>query len=415
MKIENKKMGKVAYHVEKGLDSSGGLGHHIDRTKGKEHTYPHADLSRGDLNQNYAVNKYCSMELPEAIEARIKDGYNGKRKIRTDAVRFLSHILSGTHEDMISIFSDEKKKEGWIKANFDFIKEQYGADNIVRFSLHLDEKTPHIHAITIPLTLEGKLSAKEVMGDKFALQKKQTRYAEYMKPFGLERGELGSTAKHESLDEYRRRENKIALKINEPIEIIEKKTLFGSSVDKEATIEKLQEDIKAYRVLLEDEKNKASRKLQEEERRRIRAEKQLKTLNEQASKKVKELQNDIKDLTSVIDSSEELVNEFLLYPEKVANSILTHRLNLATEKIKNEIQKDVKNGESPINTDKYIRKHIPPIHPLFKGSVWELLQMITKDRNIYESKLFAFLKETKEQFIKLTEEVTTKMSRGFRR
>ena len=162
-------MGKVAYHVEKGLDSSGGLGHHIDRTEGKEHTYPHADISRGDLNQNYAVNKYCSMELPEAIEARIKDGYNGKRKIRTDAVRFLSHILSGTHEDMISIFSNEKKKEAWVRANFEFLKEQYGADNIVRFSLHLDEKTPHIHAITIPLTLEGKLSAKEVMGDKFAL------------------------------------------------------------------------------------------------------------------------------------------------------------------------------------------------------------------------------------------------------
>lgn len=408
-------MGKVAYHVEKGLDSSGGLGHHIDRTEGKEHTYPHADLSRVNLNQNYAVNKYCNMELPEAIEARIKDGYNGKRKIRTDAVRFLSHILSGTHEDMISIFSDEKKKEAWVRANFEFLKEQYGADNIVRFSLHLDEKTPHIHAITIPLTQEGKLSAKEVLGDKFALQKKQTRYAEYMKPFGLERGELGSTAKHESLDEYRRRENQIALKVNEPIEVVEKKTLFGSSVDKDATIEKLQEDIKAHRVLLEDEKNKANRKYQEEEKKRIKAEKQLRTLNEQAVNKVKELQSDIKALTSVIDSSEELINEFLLNPEEVANSILTHRLNRATEEIKKEIQKDVNNGENPVNTDKYIRKHIPPIHPLFKGSVWELLQKITKDRDAYENKLYTFLKETKEQFIKLTEEVTTKISRGLRR
>lgn len=355
------------------------------------------------------------MELPEAIEARIKDGYNGKRKIRTDAVRFLSHILSGTHEDMISIFSDEKKKEAWIKANFEFLKEQYGTNNIVRFSLHLDEKTPHIHAITIPLTQEGKLSAKEVMGDKFALQKKQTRYAEYMKPFGLERGELGSAAKHESLDEYRRRENQIALKINQPIEVVEKRTLFGSSVDKEATIEKLQEDIKAYRALLEDEKNKANKKYQEEERKRLRAEKQLKTLNEQASKKVIELQSDIKTLTSVINSSEELVNEFLLNPEKVANSILIHRLNLATEKIKKEIKKDVSYGENPLNTDEYIRKYIPPIHPLFKGSVWELLQKITKDRDAYENKLYTFLKETKKQFIKLTEEVTTKISRGFRR
>lgn len=33
----------------------------------------------------------------------------------------------------------------------------------------------------------------------------------------------------------------------------------------------------------------------------------------------------------------------------------------------------------------------------------------TKDRDAYENKLYAFLKETKEKFIKLSEEVKTKM------
>lgn len=401
-------MGKVAYHVEKGLDSSGGLGHHIDRTQGQEHTYPHADLSRLNLNENFKLNKYCEMSLPEAIDARIQDGYNGKRKIRTDAVRFLSHILSGTHEDMISIFADEKKKNEWIKANYQFLKEQYGADNIVRFSLHLDEKTPHIHAITIPLTKEGKLSAKEVMGDRFELQKKQTKYAEYMSPFGLERGKIGSTAKHESLDEYRRRENEIALKATEPIELIEKKNLFGTSIDKDATIEKLSQDIKAYRVLLEDQKYKAGKKLREEEKARVRAEKQLKSLELDSVSKIKEL-------NSAIDHYENLTNEYLIDPEKVIQSILKYRLELATEAIKKDIVQDIKNGENPINTDDYIRKHIPPISPLFKGSVWELLQNITKDRTTYENRIYQFLKETKEQFLKITEELSNKISRGFKR
>lgn len=408
-------MGKVAYHVEKGLDSSGGLGHHIDRTEGQEHTYPHADLSRKELNKNYAINKYCEMNLPEAIDARIKDGYNGKRKIRTDAVRFLSHILSGTHEDMISIFADEKKKEQWVQANYEFLKEQYGAENIVRFSLHLDEKTPHIHAITIPLTKEGKLSAKEVMGNRIELQKKQTSYAQYMKPFGLERGELGSTAKHESLDEYRRRENQIALKVDEPIELVEKHNIFGTSVDKEATIEKLIEDIKIHRVILEDEKNKADKVYQKEERRHIKAEKQLKSSYEELKGELYDSDMENIELRKKVTAYKEIMDQLVLNPNEVANDILTRRLNLATKKIKEEIVKDVNNGESPSNVDKYLRKHIPLISPLFKGSIWELLQKITKNRDEYENKLYMFLKETKEQFIKLTEEVTTRISKGFKR
>ncbi|MCC9044596.1 plasmid recombination protein [Myroides sp. M-43] len=408
-------MGKVAYHVEKGMDSSGGLGHHIDRTEGQEHTYPHADLSRGDMNKNYAVNKYCSMELPKAIEARIQDGYNGKRKIRTDAVRFLSHILSGTHEDMISIFADEKKKEQWVQANYEFLKEQYGAENIVRFSLHLDEKTPHIHAITIPLTKEGKLSAKEVMGNRIELQKKQTSYAQYMKPFGLERGELGSTAKHESLDEYRRRENQIGLKVDEPIELVMKKKIYGSSIDKDATIEKLIEDIKTHRVVLEDEKNKADEVYQKEERRHIKAEKQLQSSYKELKEELYDSDMENIELRKKVTAYKEIMDQLVLNPNEVANDILTRRLNLATKKIKEEIVKDVNNGESPANVDKYLRKHIPPISPLFKGSIWELLQKITKNRDEYENKLYTFLKETKEQFIKLTEEVTTKVSRGFKR
>ena len=38
-----------------------------------------------------------------------------------------------------------------------------------------------------------------------------------------------------------------------------------------------------------------------------------------------------------------------------------------------------------------------------------------KDRTTYENRLYQFLKETKEQFLKITEEVTNKISRGFKR
>lgn len=408
-------MGKVAYHVEKGLDSSGGLGHHIDRTEGQEHTYPHADLSRVNLNRNFELNKYCKMSLPDAVNERIKDGYNNKRKIRTDAVKFLSHILSGTHEDMLSIFADEKKKEEWIKANYEFLKDQYGADNIVRFSLHLDEKTPHIHAITIPLTKEGKLSAKEVLGNRIDLQNKQTKYSEYMKPFGLERGELGSTAKHESLDEYRRRESQIALKVNEPIEIVEKKNIFSSSIDKDATIDKLKEDIKTHRVLLEDSKNKAIKMVDESVKGLLRAQKELKKDNQNLSEKLKESNEKLILFADKLLNYQELTNQIILNPKASVEQLLNVRLQHATEVIKEEIKEDIFKGKSIANADDYLRKHIPAISPLFKDSMWQLLENITKDRSKYEDKLWSYIQDMNKEYKESLEQKTSvQKNRGFK-
>ncbi|RYY20022.1 MAG: hypothetical protein EOP41_09360, partial [Sphingobacteriaceae bacterium] len=62
--------------------------------------------------------------------------------------------------------------------------------------LHLDEKTPHIHAIVVPLTADGRLSAKELMGNKKNLSLRQDRYGEAMASFGLIRGVRESKANH---------------------------------------------------------------------------------------------------------------------------------------------------------------------------------------------------------------------------
>jgi alpha-L-fucosidase len=81
-----------------------------------------------------------------------------------------------------------------VKANLDFMKQQYGS-NLVAFTLHQDEKTPHIHAIVVPITSDNRLCAKELFTPK-TLRQLQTDYAGAMKPFGLERGVEGSRAQH---------------------------------------------------------------------------------------------------------------------------------------------------------------------------------------------------------------------------
>jgi len=181
-------MGYVVINIKKNKSSSGGLGAHIDRAEGMEHMYKNADAEKRHLNMSWDVNDNCKLSLSQAIQSRIAEGYKGKTAIRKDAVKSLSLVLTGTHEDMKRIFSDDKLKVAWLKANANFISEEYGKENIVRFTLHLDERTPHLHVVVVPLTAEGRLSAKKVMGNRKDLKNLRTRYAQKMQQFGLERG-----------------------------------------------------------------------------------------------------------------------------------------------------------------------------------------------------------------------------------
>lgn len=209
-------MGFAVFHASKGSGSGGGAGHHIDRTPGHEHTYPHTDPARRELNENRALeNGAHQLSLPEAINQRIAEGYQGKKAIRKDAVKYLSLVLTGSHEDMVKLASEPARFKAWQQANYDFVVQEYGKANMVRFTLHMDEKTPHIHAVVVPLTKDGRLSAKDLMGNKKSLSLQQDRYAQAMEPFELSRGVRDSKARHtgegwylEHLKEARESQNK---------------------------------------------------------------------------------------------------------------------------------------------------------------------------------------------------------------
>jgi hypothetical protein len=146
---------------------------------------------------------YKGMSLGTAVSQRIEKGHTGGKAIRKDAVKFLSLILTGTHEQTkkINLASSGLYNE-WVRANINFLEDEYGKENIVKLELHRDEKTPHFHAIVVPLTKDGRLSAKEVVGDRKKLKSFQDRYAAAMKPFGLERGEEESQNTHITTKEF---------------------------------------------------------------------------------------------------------------------------------------------------------------------------------------------------------------------
>ena len=157
------------------------LGKHIDRTsvsdnvdhRRTQYNETFKELSGildGTINssksaENQHFTEKNSSSLLQDIEKRIEEGYNVRtksgelQKIRKDAPRAIFTILSGSHERMQDIVKAPKLLKSWIEANIAFAKGEFGDANIVRMTLHMDEKTPHFHIVFVPITKDGRLTA----------------------------------------------------------------------------------------------------------------------------------------------------------------------------------------------------------------------------------------------------------------
>ena len=156
---------------------------HNERTKDEYASNPDIDKSRSCLNF-HLLEPDCKYRAE--AERQIKDA--GCRT-RSDSVRVVEALVTATPE----FFKGKKKDE--IKAYFqealDFIKQHQDPKTILSAVVHMDEKTPHMHLSFVPLTEDGRLCAKEIVGNKKKLTQWQDRFWEHMvkKYPDLERGE----------------------------------------------------------------------------------------------------------------------------------------------------------------------------------------------------------------------------------
>jgi len=155
---------------------------------------PNADIERKPLNEEY-INT-TKRNYWELATERIQEV---GAKVRPDSVRGMEIILTASPE---AFTRDEQgqaadmRNSKWEKANIAFLQAKFGKENVVAMTLHQDELTPHFQAVVVPITKDGRLSAKDLFNPK-TLRELQTEYAQAMKPFGLERGVEHSRAKHE--------------------------------------------------------------------------------------------------------------------------------------------------------------------------------------------------------------------------
>lgn len=125
---------------------------------------------------------------------------NGSHKIAKNAIYGVEFMLTFGGEAIGKIDIDKWCSDNmkWLEANFG------GADNVVSAILHLDERTPHIHAIVIPLDEKGKLNyTKYLGGSKYRLSELQDSYhREVGQNHQLDRGMKGSKATHQDIDNF---------------------------------------------------------------------------------------------------------------------------------------------------------------------------------------------------------------------
>lgn len=136
--------------------------------------------------------------------------FGGNRE-RMREMAFGSQVLN-EYEETNGHLVRQPEIEQWAKNIYGFVCREFGEENVASFIVHLDETGPHAHCVFVPLTADGRLCSKEVLGGKNKIEARQhmrdlhTRLAEVNRKYGLDRGDdiQVTGARHRSTAEYNR-------------------------------------------------------------------------------------------------------------------------------------------------------------------------------------------------------------------
>ena len=153
--------------------------------------------------------------------------------------------------------------ELWAKDVYDWCSRRYGQENIVGFQVHLDESSPHIHALIVPVGIRPKSGRECVMWSaKFGKDRYEygrilkdmhtSLYDEVGSKYGLERGDSidGRNVQHLHKRDYIRKLTKEAKQAEKAVKGLQ------------TMIRKLESQIFKYQSQLEEiDKSLASGKM----------------------------------------------------------------------------------------------------------------------------------------------------------
>lgn len=213
--------------------SAGALGGLQSHNQREHESRKNREIDPEKSRLNYDTVDNGHIEYRAKVKARI-DELDLKRAVRKDAIVYCSFIVSSDqdffrHLGQIEHIRRENRKEmvaiGLREPNdfdqcdktyqaeciatgskpfFDdataFFQKRFGKENVVNGTVHHDEPgATHMHLGVVPITADGRLSAKALFTPETLRQLQTDFAAEVGEKYGLVRGREGSDAKH--LDE----------------------------------------------------------------------------------------------------------------------------------------------------------------------------------------------------------------------
>lgn len=377
---------KQVFHMEPRMTIAGGLNRHITRKQfvevdGVVHVETwvpaNADPERTAKNKELVSRKFTNsngktyeLTLQQAVDKRIREAGIKRKKGQYSC---LEVIFTGSRETMLKMSRDELMN--WCNDIMQWSGKQWGAENIVSASLHVDEKTPHIHMIVVPIVTGQSRRTKYHQDHKKSKRKYKINhnkprlcknevyttgklfgyhdslYEEVNKNYGLARGtraEPGSKVRHQDSEDYNRQ---LAEEAAEQRALIAE--IQADYVDIQEDIQELQTKKETLSSAVKEEQKKynaAEAKTKKAEERlssqQEKIEKNTEIINNQVAdynarkEELKQTKTDIDTNKKTIESQEKTItaNEATIKEQEKVKSSTVISDDAAEEKILEKLQ-----------------------------------------------------------------------------
>lgn len=220
---------KVSYSVFRiqGIKTTGDLvgisKHNKDRVS---HTNQDIDTSKSKDNIILIECNNYNSKFNDIVAPMKQEHTERMKTMRADRIKtFNQHINSSKNDVAFEMVftSDNEFFDGlnrndikkWAEKSLDFVTKDLGIErrNILHAIVHMDEKTPHLHVVAVPLvkTYNKKqnkdvwsISRRQYINGKSQLSKAQDIYNQRMNESGyeLDRGKKGSSKEHTTKAQY---------------------------------------------------------------------------------------------------------------------------------------------------------------------------------------------------------------------
>jgi len=303
-------------------DNLAGLYKHNER---KNTNYSNKDINKNKSIKNYSIKK-CNTTYSNAIKLLQKENNLKGRIIKTTNV-VCEFIITSDRKFFERIGEEETKR--YFQTAYDFVAnyKELGEKYILSANIHMDESTPHLHLVFIPVVhtkdKKGnkieKIACSEYWRGKDSYKKLQDNFYKYIKDkgFNLERGnsrkiEHLSTEKLKQITNYENIKYELIQEDIQPIDTKNKLLIIQQNKDLIKYTNKLKVQLsKSYSAINEVEQlKKENSNLREKNEELKRENYKLKNYIEKTFEVVKNL------FSFPIDRFKRIVNNFVQYFEK---------------------------------------------------------------------------------------------------